>query len=85
MGWAYGERRDAYKVLVGKLEGKRPLGRHRYRCECTVKIDLQNVGLGGGGGMNWIELIQDRDRWWALVNTVMSLWVLYSAGNYMSS
>jgi len=60
-----GERRDIYRVLVGKLEGKRPLGRPRRRWEDNVKMDLQEVG---SGGMDWIEMVQDRDRWRALVN-----------------
>jgi hypothetical protein len=59
-----------YRVLVGKPEGKRPLGRPRYRWEDTIKIYLQEVGCGG---MAWIELAQDRDRWRALVNAVMNL------------
>jgi hypothetical protein len=58
--------------LAEKLEGKRPLGRHRRRWEDNIKKDLQEVRCGG---MDWIELAQDRDRWWALVNAVMKLWV----------
>jgi len=54
---------------VGKPEGKRPLGRPRRRWDNNIKMDLQEVGCGG---MDWIELDQDRDRWWALVNTVMN-------------
>jgi len=69
---AYGERRGVYRVLVGKPEGKRPLGRHRRRWENNIKMDLQEVGFRG---MDWIELAQDRDRWWALVSTVMNLQV----------
>ena len=67
-----GERRGVYRVLVGKPEGKRPLGTPRRRREDNIKMDLQEVGSGGIG---WIDLAQDRDRWRALVNAVMSLWV----------
>jgi len=67
-----GERRGVYRVLVGKPEGKRPLGRPRRRWEDNIKIDLQEVG---GGGMDWIEVAHDRDGWWALVNTVRNFWV----------
>ena len=66
----YGERSDAYRVLVGKPEGKGPLGRSRHRWKDNIKMDLQEVGCGG---VDWIELAQDRDRWWALVNAVMNL------------
>ena len=66
------ERRGVYRVLVGKPEGKRPLGRPRRRWEDNIKVDLQEVGCGG---VDWIELVQDRDRWRALVNAVMNLWV----------
>ena len=66
----YGVRRDVYRVLVGKPEGKRPLGRPRRRWEENIKTDLQEVGCGG---MDWIELAQDKDRWRALVNAVMNL------------
>jgi len=65
-----GERRGVYRVLVGKPEGKRPLKRPRHRWEDNIKMDLQEVGCRG---MDWIELAQDRDRWQALVNTVMNL------------
>jgi len=67
-----GERRDMYRVSVGKPEGKRPLGRPKHRWEDNIKRDLQEVGCGG---MDWIELAPDRNRWQALVNVVMNLWV----------
>jgi len=66
------ERRSVYRVLVGKPEGKRPLGRSRRRWEDNIKMDLQEVGCGG---VDWIELAQNRDRWRAFVNAVMNLWV----------
>ena len=62
-----GERRGVYRVLVGKPEGKRPIGRPRHRWEDNIKMDLQKVVFGD---MEWIELAQDRDRWRALVNAV---------------
>jgi hypothetical protein len=68
-----GERRDAYKALVGKPEGRRPLGRPRRRWEYNIKMDLREVGWGGA---DWIDLAQDRDRWRTLVYTVMNLRVL---------
>ena len=63
-----GEERGVHRVLVGKPEGKRPLGRPRRRWEDNIKMDLQEVGGGCG---DWMELGQDRDSWRALVNTVM--------------
>jgi hypothetical protein len=65
-----GERRGAYRALVGKPEGRRPLGRPRRRWEDNIKMDLREVEWGG---MDWINLVQDRDRWRALVNAVMNL------------
>ena len=65
-----GEGRVVHRVLGGKPEGKRPLGRPRRRWEDNIKMDLQEVGGGCG---NWMELAQDRDRCWALVSTVMNL------------
>jgi hypothetical protein len=67
-----GERRGTYTILVRKPEGKRPLGRPRHRCEDNIKMDVQEVGCGG---MDWIEMAQDRDRWLALVYVVMNLWI----------
>jgi hypothetical protein len=66
-----GEKRVAYRILVRRPEGRRPLGRPRRRWEDNIKLDLQDVGWG----MDWIELAQDRDRWRAVVNAVMNLWV----------
>ena len=66
----YGGRERSVRVLVGKPEGKRPLGRPRRRWEDNIKMDLEEVGCGG---MDWIELAQDRDRWWVLVNAGMNL------------
>jgi len=64
-----GEGRGVHRVLVGKPEGKRPLGRPRRRWEDNIKMNLWEVGGSG----DWMELAQDRDRWRALVNTVMNL------------
>jgi hypothetical protein len=65
-----GETRNAYRILVGKPEGKRPLGRPRRRWVDNRKMDLREIGWDG---VDWIELAQDRDQWRALVNTVMNL------------
>jgi hypothetical protein len=65
-----GEKRNAYRILVGKPEGKRPLGRPRLRWVDNIKIDLRETGWDG---LDWIDLAQDRDQWRALVNTVMNL------------
>jgi len=65
-----GEERVAYRVLVGKTEGKRPLGRPRRRCVDNIRMNLQEMGCGY---MDWIGLAQDRDRWRTLVSAVMNL------------
>jgi hypothetical protein len=68
-----GEERKVYKVLVGKLEGNRPLGRPRRMWEDGIRMDFMEIGLGG---VDWIRLSQDRDRWRAVVSAVMNLRVL---------
>jgi hypothetical protein len=75
MRWAghvarVGEKRNAYRILVGKLEGRRPLGRHRRRWADNIKIDLRETGLDG---VDWVDLAQNRDQWRAFMNTVMNL------------
>jgi len=75
MSWAgpvarMGEERRVYRVLVGKLEGRRPLERPRRRWVNNIRMDLQEVGCGY---LDWIGLTQDRDRWWTLVSAVMNL------------
>jgi hypothetical protein len=65
-----GEKRNAYRMLVGKPEGKRRLGRSRRRWVDDINIDLREIGWDG---VDWIDLAQDRDQWRALVNTVMNL------------
>jgi hypothetical protein len=65
-----GENRNAYRILVGKPEGKRPLGRPRRRWVDNIKMDLREIGWNC---MGWIDLAQDRHQWRALVNTVMNL------------
>jgi hypothetical protein len=75
MRWAghvalLGEERGVYRVLVGKTEGKRPLGRPRRRWDNNIRMDLQEVGCGD---VDWIVLAQNGDRWRALVNAIMNL------------
>jgi hypothetical protein len=67
-----GARRNAYRILVGKPEGRRSLGRPRYRLVDNIKMDLREIEWDG---RNWIDLAEDRDQWRALVNTVMNLQV----------
>jgi hypothetical protein len=66
-----GVKRNAYRILVGKPDGKRPVGRPRRRWVENIKIDRRVIGWDG---MDWIDLAQDRDQWKALVNTVMKFW-----------
>jgi len=87
MRWAghvarIGEEREVYRVLVGKPEGKRPLGRPRLRWVDNIRMDLQEVGCGC---MDWIGLAQDRDGWQRLVSVVMNLRVPQYAGNFLTS
>ena len=75
-----GEGRGVHRALVRKPEGKRPLGRPRHRWEDNIKTDLQEVGGGCG---DWMELAQDKDRWRALVSTVMNLRVPKKSGEFL--
>jgi hypothetical protein len=77
-----GEKRNAYNIFMGKPEGRRPLEKPRRRWVGNVKIDLREIGWGG---MDWIDLVQDRNQWRALVNTVMNLLVAYNFGKFLSS
>jgi len=76
-----GETRGISRVFVGKSEGKRPHGRHRHRGEDNINMDLQEVECGN---MDWIELVQERDKWRGLVSVVMNLWVPYIVGNFLT-
>jgi hypothetical protein len=76
------EGRGAYRVLVGRPEGNRPLERPRRRWEDNINMDLQKVGWGG---LNCIALAQDRDRWRVLMNTLMNLRVPYNERNFLTS
>jgi hypothetical protein len=87
MRWAghvvqMGEKRNACRILVGKSEGKRQLGRPRHMQVGNIKMDLREIGWDG---LDWIDVAQDRDQWGALVNTVMKLQVPYIAWKFLSS
>ena len=76
------ERRGVDRVLVRKPEGKRPLGRSRQSWNYNIKMHLQEVGCGG---LDWIDVAQDRDRWRAVVNAVMNLRVPCNVGNFLTN
>jgi hypothetical protein len=76
-----GEKRNMYKLLVGKPERKRPLGRLRCRWIDNIKMDLLEIGVGA---VDWTGLAQDKYRWRALVNVVMNFWVQLNAGKLPS-
>jgi len=85
MGWAcggYGLGEGVYRVLLGKPEGRRPLGRPSRRWVDNIRMDLQEVECGY---MDWIGLAQDRGRWWTLVSVVMNFRVPGNAGNFLTS
>jgi hypothetical protein len=87
MRWAghvarMGDGRDVYRVLVGRPEGKRPLGRPRRRREDNIKLDLREIGIDVS---NWIQVVQDRVQRRAFVNAVMSLRVPYESGIFLTS
>ena len=87
MRWAgnverMGEEKEVYRLLLGKPEGRRPLGRPRRRWEDNIRMALQKVGCGY---MDWIGLAQDRGRWRTLVSAVMNLRVPGNAGNFLTS
>jgi hypothetical protein len=77
-----GEKRNAYWILVGKPEGKRPLEEPRRRLVDNIKMYLREIGWGG---MDWIDLAQDRDQWKAVVNTIMNIRVTQNVGEFWSS
>jgi hypothetical protein len=76
-----GANRNAYRILVGKPEGKRPLGKPKRRWKYNIRLDLREIGWGG---MDWIDLAQDRNQWRALVNTVMNLLIQQNTANFLS-
>jgi hypothetical protein len=76
-----GEKRNVYRLLVGKPEGKRPLGRPRRRWVDNIRMELGQVGWGD---VDWIGLAQDRNRWRAVVNSVLNLWIPWNAGKLSS-
>jgi hypothetical protein len=79
---AHGEDEKCVQILVGKPEGKRPLGRPKRRRDDNIEMDLKEIGLND---VNWIHVAQDRGQWRALVNTVMNLRVPQKTGNFLAS
>jgi hypothetical protein len=77
-----GEKRNAYRIWVVKPEGKRPLGRPRSRWKDNIRMNLRVMGWGG---MDWIDVAQNRDQWRAIVNTAISLRVPYNVGKFLSN
>ena len=77
-----GKRRDAYRILVLKPKGKRQLGKLAHRWENNIRMDLKEIRWKG---VDWIELLQYRGKWWAVVNTVMNPQVPYNAGNFLTN
>jgi hypothetical protein len=75
-----GEKRNAYRILVGKPEGNRPLGRPRRRWVDNIKVDLREIGWDG---VDWIDMAEDRYQWRALVNTVLNPRVPKNAGKFL--
>jgi hypothetical protein len=79
--WHAWRREEVYRVLVGRPEGKRPLGRARRRWEDNINLDIREIGIDGA---NWIRLAEDRVQWRALVSTVMNLRFPKKAGNFLT-
>jgi hypothetical protein len=77
-----GKRKAAYSLLMGKHEGERPLGRTRRRWLENSKLDLEEVVWGG---LDWIDMVQDRDRWRAVLNAVMNFRVAQNEGNFFTN
>jgi hypothetical protein len=77
-----GEVRGAYNILVGRPDGRRPLGRPRCKWEYNIKMNLREIGFGD---VDWIRLARNRDTWWAIVNMVMNLRVTQNVGNFLTS
>jgi hypothetical protein len=77
-----GEMRNSYRISVGRHEGKKPLGRPRHRWKDNIRMDFKEIGWEG---VDWMHLVQDRDQWRALVNTIMNLRVPWKEGTFLTS